>query len=285
MKRVLLYFSFILMTGAIGFNFTASAVNVEKAEVKTSGEGLITRLAPGEFLPFSVKLINFGSTRRVDVSINYKILDSEGVEVFSEGETVAVETTASFIKQVQLPDDIRPGRYTAVSNIIYDYQEVPATSKFQFTVEKKILGIFQSQFILYGSITVLIGIAFAVVSRLIIKKQRASRLTPHEYSHVPRDDRMYYELISDTIMQMRTRVGDPALEIARGIGSLVINEDSGKVLEIKESPAKIMALLILYYEKYLGERVSFGLRNSKQEPMDQLAAVNKNLVTVRKYFE
>ena len=126
---------------------------------------------------------------------------------------------------------------------------------------------------------------FAVVSRLVVKKRRARRLTPHDYSHVPKDSRIYYELISDTIMQMRYRVGDMALEIAQKVDGLVIDEKSGRVLDLKKSPAKVIALLILYYEKYLGERISFSLRTSDDGAKKRLASVNKNLVIVRKYFE
>lgn len=257
----------------------------EQAEIKTSGEGLVTRVAPGEFLPFSVKLINFGETRRVDVTIKYQILDSEGLEAYSEVETVAVETTASFVKQIQLPDNIATGRYTAVSNILYEYQEVPATSQFQFSVERKIAGIFQSTFILYSIVTILIGIAFAVISRLVMKRKRESRLTPHDYSNIPKDKKIFYEIISDTIRQMRFRAGDDALEVASYIQGLEIDPETGKVLNIKKDPAKIIALLILRYETLLGRKVSFAPRKHDDHAEEKLVSVKKNVEVVRKYFE
>ena len=255
------------------------------AEVKTESGGLVTKVAPGEFLPISVKLTNFGGGRRVDVTIDYLILNSNGEVVAVENETVAVETTASYVKFIQVPHSAVPGVYTAESSIVYQDQLVPATSSYQFSVERKIAGIFVSQFILYAIITLAIGIAFAVVSRLIIKKRRARRLTPHDYSNVPKEKRIFYEIISDTIMQMRYRVGDEALEIAKNIHNLVIDEKDGKVLEIKDSPEKIIALLILQYEKNLGEKVSFALRKPGKEAKDHLETVNKNLVVVRKYFQ
>ena len=274
-----------LATLLIGFSPYVIAQEPETGEVKTSGEGLISRVAPGEFLPISVKLANFGGGRRVDVTIDYQILDSSNVVVLTETETVAVETTASYVKIIQIPHDLPPGRYTAFSNIIYEGQEVPATAQFQFTVEKKIAGIFVSQFTLYSVITILISIAFVVVSRLIIKRRRASRLIPHDYSDVPKQDRMFYEIISDIIMQMRYRVGEKALDIAKNIGDLVHNEKNGKVLEIKKSPAKIIALLVLQYEKHLGEKISFAVRKPGEETEGRLATVEKNLIVVRKYFE
>jgi len=133
---------------------------LEDAEVKTESGTLISRVAPGEFLPLSIKLLNFGGGRRVDVIIEYKIFDKGGNTVLSENETVAVETTASFVKLLQVPPDTLPGEYIARSSILYQDQVVPATAQFPFTVERKIAGIFLSQFILYSSVALFIGIVF-----------------------------------------------------------------------------------------------------------------------------
>lgn len=86
-------------------------------------------------------------------------------------------------------------------------------------------------------------------------------------------------------MQMRYRVGDKAMDIAKDIDDLVIDESNGRVLNIKKSPAKIIALLILKYEKILGEKISFAFPRPNDKTKDHLAAVEKNLVVVRKYFE
>jgi len=95
---------------------------------------------------------------------------------------------------------------------------------------------------------------------------------------------------------MRQRVGDKAIDIAKSIEDLEIDENSGKVVRIKKSPAKIIALLILKYEKLLGEKVSFalprpnprsgrGFGEVSDKTKDYLATVEKNLVVIRKYFE
>lgn len=265
--------------------FLSLLLPVEAAEVKTSGEGLISRLAPGEFLPISVKLINFGGGGRVDVTVNYEIFDKNKEVVLRQSETVAVQTTATFVKTIQIPHDFSGGRYTAKSSIVYKGQRVPATSQFEFTVEKKIAGIFISQFILYSGIALAIGMVFAVVSRLIIKRRRLSRISPHEYSDVPKEKRLFYEIISDTIMQMRYQAGDRALRIARGIDGLLIDGKNGKVLAIKKSPEKIIALLILQYEKHLGQKVNFALRKTDLKTKRRLSEVDKNLIIIRKYFE
>jgi len=274
-------FSFLVVIFTVVFGFTMAGAQ----EVQTASGALVTRVAPGELLPISVKLTNFGGGSRVDVTIDYQILNEKGGSVLTEKETVAVETTASFIKVIQIPRDVPPGNYTAESSIVYQGQKVPATANYQFTVERKILGLFVSQFIVYSIITVLVGIAFVITSRLVKKKLRVSRLTPHEYPEIPKEERIFYEIVSDIIAQMRQRVGDRALDIAKSIDDLVIDENDGKVLNIKKSPAKIIALLILKYEKTLGEKVSFAFPRPNDTTKDHLASVEKNLVVIRKYFE
>ncbi len=274
-------FCFLAAIVAIAFCFATTRA----AEIQTTSGALVTRVAPGELLPISVKLTNFGGGKRVDVTIDYSILNEKGDAVLATKETVAVETTASFIKVIQIPRDMPPGKYTAESSIVYQGQTVPAAANYQITVERKILGLFVSQFIVYGIITVLVGIAFVIASRLIKKKLRVSRLAPHEYPDISKEERIFYEIVSDIIAQMRQRVGDRALDIAKSIDDLVIDENNGRVLRIKKSPAKIIALLILKYEKLLGQKISFALPKPNDKTKEHLAAVEKNLVVIRKYFE
>ncbi len=276
---------FLVVILTIAFGFSAVMAMAQESEVQTTSGNLVTRVAPGELLPVSVKLVNFGGGKRVDVTIDYFVLNERGDTVLQEKETVAVETTANFIKIIQIPRDVPPGSYTAEARITYQGQKVPATANYQFTVERKIAGMFASQFLIYGAVTVVVGIMGAVASRLIKKKLRVSRLTPHEYPDIPKEERIFYEIVSDIIMQMRQRVGDKALDIAKSIDDLAVDENNGRVLGIKKSPAKIIALLILKYEKMLGEKISFVFPRPDDKTKDHLAAVEKNLVVIRKYFE
>ncbi len=278
-------FCSIAIVLAVALWLPATTMAAGGSEVRTSSGNLVTRVAPGELLPIQVQLTNFGGGKRVDVTINYHILDEKGNDVVTEKETVAVETTASYIKIIQIPRNVSPGQYTAEARITYQGQTVPATANYQFTVERKIAGIFVSQFIIYGIVTIIVGIIGAITSRLIKKKLRVSRLTPHEYPEIPKEEIIFYEIVSDIIAQMRQRVGDKALDIAKSIDDLVIDESNGRVLNIKKSPAKIIALLILKYEKMLGEKVSFAFPKPDDGSKDHLAAVEKNLVVIRKYFE
>ncbi len=227
--------------------------------VDTASAGLSVKVAPGEILPISVKLSNFGGGSRVDVLMNYGIFSSAGDEIYSTSETVAVETTASFVKTIQIPFGTTPGTYTAKTSITYQGQLVPATTQFTFTIERKILGLFQSDFYLYGGMTLLLILAALLMSYLFVRHHGA-RFIEFDYSDIPHDRRTFYEILSDTIMQMRRRVGDDALVVASHVSGLKIDMETGKVLGLSGSPAKIIADLVSEYEKLLGKKVSFSFR-------------------------
>ena len=245
--------------------FRAAQAQMIPRIISAAPEGVINKIAPGEFLPISVKLVNFGSFRRADVSITYKIFNSADTEVYSESETVAVDTTASFIKRIPLPPNLNPGLYTAVSTLRYVDQQQPAVSKFQFTVEKKIGGFFVSDLIFYSVVMALmIAIVTGILLYLVTRQRMGQRMVLHDYAGIPKAQRIYYEIVSDIIAQMRLRIGDDALEIAQHIPALEINDENGRVLHIAEDPAKIVALLIRRYQTFLGQPISFGLRTSSQ---------------------
>lgn len=253
----------IIMAGFFILPIALAQVATNKnAQVDTSNAGGAVKVAPGELLPISVKLSNFGGNQRVDVLITYGIFAKTGEEIYSTSETVAVETTANFVKTIQIPFGTAPGIYVAKTSIIYGGQLVPAATQFLFTVERKILGLFQSDFFLYGGITILISIFMVLLSRALIKRRRATRLAPFDYANIPHDKRTFYEILSDTIMSMRGRVGDDALLIASRIDGLKIDVRNGRVIELTGSPAKTIALLVAEYEKILGKKVSFSFRKS-----------------------
>jgi len=275
--------SFYLVVGVLVILFSYRTIFGAAPQAGTSNGGLTTRVAPGELLPISIKLTNFGGQSRADVTITYRILDQAGMEKISTSETVAVETTASFIKIIQIPTDFQPGNYTAESSILYKGQKVPGISSFQFVVERKILGIFMGQLIVYAIIALTVGIIFVFVSRMFMQKARVGRFDPHQYLDIPTADRLYYEIISDIIMQMRYRIGDQALEIATGIEGLSVDKENGKVLRIKKEPSKIIALLVSNYEKLLKQRISFAFENPRHPTTGQQTLAEQNLVVLRNH--
>jgi len=142
-----------------------------------------------------------------------------------EHETVAVETTASFVKTFQIPQGIDSGIYVAHASIVYPDQITPATTQFSFTVEQRYLGLFEDDFITYGGFTIIVGLLMGILGHIFVRRVRASRFKPISYSDIPKDDRVFYELISDTILGMHEKVGDVAFDIAGNIPGMKIDKD------------------------------------------------------------
>jgi len=280
-KILLLSLSLFLVSGFLFFNAYAQAQN--NKDFQTEGKALVSRVAPGETLPIQVKLMNFGDGEKVDVTINYKILNPLGKLVIHEKETVAVQTTASYIRDIKIPEHFSEGKYTSVTEIEYNGQKVPATSQFQFSIEKKVLGIFLSRFIVY----VIIGIVLAVILILagrFIRRRRRSRFEAHDYSKIKKEERVFYELIGDMIMQMRYQKGRRAIELAQKIEGLVVEEESGKVLDINKDPAEIVTLLMIYYKKEFGKKADFLSSRIDKKSGSKDPEVNKNIGMIKKYF-
>ena len=254
---VLIFFIFVM-----GVPSVARAQDQSKA-IQSTSASLDVRVAPGELLPISVKLSNFGGGAKVDVSIQYSIVSDIGTEISKTSETVAVETTNNFVKNIQIPITTNPGTYTAKTSITYAGQVTPATTEFTFHVERKILGIFQNDFLLYGVGALLLGIFMAVIGYTFIRRRSGSRFAPIDYSNITTNERVFYELISDTIMGMRQKVGDRALDVVVSVDGLTIDEKTGRVVKLTRSPSKIIAELVFGYEKVLGEKVSFSFRSPK----------------------
>lgn len=263
-KFLLFFQALVLLAAGWGF-FCQAADSIEVGQIEAESESQSSRIAPGEFLPVSVKLVNFGSLNRVDVIVDYKILNESNEEIYSENETVAVETTASFIKRIQIPYTAGPGNYTLVSVLTYPYQEQPAVSQFPFMIEKKIGGFFVSDLILYSIVALLAILVIFIFIYFFTGYGQKRKIVLHDYSDKPKDKIIYYQILSDIISEMRLRIGNDALEIAKDIPDLQINEKTGLIIDIKNDSAKIIALLISRYEKIAGQHVSFSLRKESRK--------------------
>lgn len=78
-----------------------------------------TIIAPGGELLANVKLTNLGSEGRVDVFIDYDILDADHAELQHKSETVAVETQSSFVKTFNIPATAPEGAYRLRAKVTY----------------------------------------------------------------------------------------------------------------------------------------------------------------------
>ena len=228
-------------------------------DIQTDATIVASRAAPGENMPVRVRLSNFGDASRADGTITYAIVDSDGREVQSESETVAIETTATFIHSLLLPNSIQPGQYTVRVFVSYRGQQAPAVSSYPFTVERKIAGIFESDLLRYGIIA-LVSVLFVLGLVWIFEKYHHRAVARHDYSEIESKDRIYYEMVSDIIQQMRLHEGDKALLMAAKIPGLSIDTASGRVSHVEKDPATVVASLVSEYESVFGKHINLSLK-------------------------
>ena len=106
----------------------AKRENIEIAETHK-------KVAPGEDIWITSKIMNLDNTQRMDITLEYNILDSKSTIVLSKSETLAIETQASFVKNVKVPSKIQEGKYDLqVLLLVNNIKE--AESKDSFTVKK-----------------------------------------------------------------------------------------------------------------------------------------------------
>jgi hypothetical protein len=227
----------------------------------SSGQGIqsthavtYARAAPGEDIPVQVRLSNFGSESRADVTVEFSVLDDAGRSVAAESQSLAVETSLSFIHPLSLPPAVPAGEYTVRVSVIYPGQEAPAVSSYQLTVEQKIAGIFLSDFLRYVLVAA-VSVMVVLGSAWMFERYHHRRDAAHDYTEVPQAIRVYYEIVADIIREMRLHEGDAALQVAAEVKGLHVN-DAGVVTSIEGSPGVVVSALVSAYEEKFKKRIN-----------------------------
>jgi len=124
----------------------------------------------GKELLTSIKLINLGSSGRIDVILNIEIKDSAGSLLLAKKETVAVETQANFVRTFTIPSDAKLGKYSIHVKLVYaDGKEAAAESSFE--IVKKSTAISRTVYFILIGIIALGGLIYmGMKSKTLIEK-------------------------------------------------------------------------------------------------------------------
>lgn len=109
---------------------------IASADVSVTIPDDYKQLNAGGSVIATVRISNLESTGREDVILNYDVKDSSGKTIFSKQETDAVETQASFVKTMQIPESAGEGRYSVNANVVYASGKVSSASS-SFEVAKQ----------------------------------------------------------------------------------------------------------------------------------------------------
>jgi hypothetical protein len=146
-KNIARYF----FVGIISFTLLISVVSAQEKGILQEASLMTTRIHAGGYLPVEVKLVNLESPSGINIEIIYRIVDAQGKVILNENQIVTVDKEASISKKLLVPENTPPGKYWAESDIKYLNHESAATSSFEFTVERRLFGVFIRDLALAGS--------------------------------------------------------------------------------------------------------------------------------------
>lgn len=90
----------------------------------------------GENLWFTTKVVNLANQERIDITLTYDILDPTKQMVASKSETMAVETQASFVANINLPKNLKDGLYYLRTTLSSPFGESQAETSFNVAEEE-----------------------------------------------------------------------------------------------------------------------------------------------------
>jgi len=107
---------------------------------------------------FTLKLVNLGGAGRIDVFLEYSLINSDGDVVLDKRETVAIETQASFLREFDL-EGIPVGDYDIYAKLVYaDGKE--ADSRHSFEIRRVVSNEMWLIGFVVAGILVIVGIIF-----------------------------------------------------------------------------------------------------------------------------
>ena len=131
MKKILLYF--VVFSFLLYIVFAQDSFNLE-VEIPETYEEVLA----GENIWFTTKLLNLGNKDRMDVTLKYEILDINKQLKSSKSETVAVETQASFVGSLKVPESLEKGLYfLKVILVTVDSEQDVSEAETSFNVIKE----------------------------------------------------------------------------------------------------------------------------------------------------
>lgn len=118
---------------------------------------------PGDEIYYIVELFNLGDAeKQVDVFVEYKLIDSNGNEILSDSESIAVIGKTSYAKELKIPEYTEFGRYVIYVKTTYSGEV--ASASVWFNVGRK-------PFFYVGfALIVLFLVALIIVIIMIIRK-------------------------------------------------------------------------------------------------------------------
>lgn len=98
-------------------NITNNTTNNNNYNIEIIIPQTYKETTPGTDVWFTIKILNLGNTKRIDIILINELLDEKNNPVISKKKTVAMETQSSFVTDIQIPSNLKPGKYSIIAKI------------------------------------------------------------------------------------------------------------------------------------------------------------------------
>lgn len=115
---------------------------------------------PGEEFLYNVEIYNLGERKRVDIGLEYFIKDPDNNTLLYDEESIAIETSLSFIKTFFIPVETKPGKYLVYVKLTHGEEVVSASS--WFTVKSR---SYRNNIIIIIGIILIVGLIILFLKR------------------------------------------------------------------------------------------------------------------------
>ncbi len=167
-KKILSIEIFILLMGMV--SLVGAQVNNFNLEVEIAETH--KTIHDGDHIWFTTKILNLGNENRKDITLEYEAISEEGVIVARKTETVAIETQASFVGSLKVPEKTSSGRYFLEVYLVSNGLE-EAKGSSSFNVEEEQEKPRKEIVVVLVSLAVLITIIILVVkSKKLVERHK-----------------------------------------------------------------------------------------------------------------
>ena len=132
------------------------------------------KVMPGTEIWFTTHIINLGNSQRLDIVLKSEIIDAQEKVLVSTTKTVAMETQASFVSNIEVPKELTPGKYAIRVKI--DSTDAQATHEFIISNKDN-----SKYYIIIGIILVILIIIMIIT---FSRKKISSFLMEYKIKHI-----------------------------------------------------------------------------------------------------
>lgn len=130
MKKIIIIITLFMIISPV-------TVCAEELNIEIMIPGNYKSASAGDEILTSIRITNLAAEAREDVYLDFWVEDSSGNSMLNNRETVAVETTANFVRSFELPESLVVGDYTAHASVTdFDGKSSAASTNFSIAEKK-----------------------------------------------------------------------------------------------------------------------------------------------------